>query len=107
MRLLEYDPPPPPPHLSPSALEDALLAYGETHLGCSAITPLWLSCYVHGCRQELHADVPHGPWAFVLSLTPGGEVRGEGEGPLLPFSERRGAGHECREGRRHWVTPRR
>ena len=22
-----------------------------------------------GCRQELHADVPHGPWAFVLSLT--------------------------------------
>ena len=21
-------------------------------------------------RQELHADVSHGPWAFVLSLTP-------------------------------------
>ena len=23
----------------------------------------------HGLLQELHADSPHGPWAFVLSLT--------------------------------------
>ena len=28
------------------------------------------SCYVSGCRQGLHADAPHGPFAFVLSLTP-------------------------------------
>ena len=24
---------------------------------------------MHGCRQELHADVPQGPWSFVYSLT--------------------------------------
>ena len=27
------------------------------------------SCYVDGCRQNLHTDSPHGPFAFVLSLT--------------------------------------
>ena len=37
-------------------------------LGCGSITPPWLSCYVEGCVQELHADVPHGPWAYVFSL---------------------------------------
>ena len=52
-----------------SALEDALLTYGQQKLGCSSITPIWLSCYVDGCYQGLHADNPHGPWAFVLSLT--------------------------------------
>ena len=51
------------------ALEGALLQYAERELGCSAMTPVWLSCYVDGCGQELHADVPHGPWAFVYSLT--------------------------------------
>ncbi|KAK9906601.1 hypothetical protein WJX75_004764 [Coccomyxa subellipsoidea] len=50
-------------------LEDALLEYGEQRLGCRGISPIWLSYYVDGCRQELHADSPHGPWAFVLSLT--------------------------------------
>src|SRR5690606_13428701 len=29
-----------------------------------------ISYYVDGCKQELHADVPHGPWAYVFSLTP-------------------------------------
>ena len=53
-----------------SKLEEALLAYGREALGCGGISPIWLSYYVSGCRQELHADVPHGPWAFVLSLTP-------------------------------------
>ena len=24
---------------------------------------------MHGSRQELHTDAPHGPFAFVLSLT--------------------------------------
>ena len=48
-------------------LEKALLEYGRRELGCSAITPVWMSCYVHGMRQELHADVPHGPWVcFVV-----------------------------------------
>jgi hypothetical protein len=50
-------------------LEAALLTYARTELGCSALTPVWLSNYVDGMRQEIHADVPNGPWAFVLSLT--------------------------------------
>lgn len=29
-----------------------------------------MSCYIDGCRQEIHSDLPHGPFAFVLSLTP-------------------------------------
>jgi len=47
-----------------------LVAWGRTHLGCHDISPPWLSLYVEGCRQELHGDLPHGPWAFVVSLTP-------------------------------------
>ncbi|KAL6760292.1 hypothetical protein V8C86DRAFT_3013363 [Haematococcus lacustris] len=50
-------------------LVDTLLAWGEAQLGCRAITPLWLSYYTDGMLQELHADNPHGPFAFVLSLT--------------------------------------
>lgn len=50
-------------------LVEALLTYGESHLGCRGISPLWLSCYTDGHRQELHTDSPHGPWAFVYSLT--------------------------------------
>lgn len=48
----------------------ALLEYGRSVLGCFDVTLPWLSLYVEGCRQEVHADVPHGPWAFVYSLTP-------------------------------------
>jgi hypothetical protein len=47
-----------------------LVAWGRATLGCHDISPPWLSCYVDGCRQELHGDLPHGPWAFVYSLTP-------------------------------------
>jgi|AntRauTorckE5430_2_1112549.scaffolds.fasta_scaffold132825_1 hypothetical protein len=36
----------------------------------NSITPPWLSCYVEGHEQRLHTDPAHGPWAFVLSLTP-------------------------------------
>jgi hypothetical protein len=50
-------------------LEDALVEYGERVLGCRGISPVWLSYYTDGCRQEFHCDNPHGPWAFVLSLT--------------------------------------
>ena len=46
-----------------------LVTWGRRNLGCHDVSPPWLSCYVEGCRQELHADVPHGPWAFVYSLT--------------------------------------
>jgi hypothetical protein len=50
-------------------LHAQLVAFGRDVLGCHDISPPWLSCYVDGCRQELHGDLPHGPWAFVLSLT--------------------------------------
>ncbi|MBA3541433.1 MAG: 2OG-Fe(II) oxygenase [Deltaproteobacteria bacterium] len=46
-----------------------LVAWGRETLGCHDISPPWLSLYVDGCRQELHGDLPHGPWAFVFSLT--------------------------------------
>jgi hypothetical protein len=50
-------------------LHERLVGFGRDVLGCHDISPPWLSCYVDGCRQELHGDLPHGPWAFVLSLT--------------------------------------
>ena len=46
-----------------------LVAWGRATLGCHDVSPPWLSLYVEGCRQELHGDLPHGPWAFVFSLT--------------------------------------
>lgn len=46
-----------------------LRSWGRDQLGCEKVMAPWLSCYVDGCRQELHADVPHGPWAYVFSLT--------------------------------------
>lgn len=46
-----------------------VVAFGREQLGCHDISPPWLSVYVEGCRQELHADLPHGPFAFVHSLT--------------------------------------
>jgi hypothetical protein len=46
-----------------------LVDWGRAQLGCHDISPPWLSLYVEGCRQELHGDLPHGPWAFVVSLT--------------------------------------
>ncbi len=66
-----------------SKLEAALLDYGRETLGCGAISPIWLSYYISGCRQELHADVPHGPYAFVLSLTPPKRAFTGGETMLL------------------------
>lgn len=47
-----------------------LVRWGRDYLGCHDISPPWLSCYIDGCRQEVHKDVPHGPLAFVFSLTP-------------------------------------
>ena len=51
------------------AFHQRLVAWGRETLGCHDVSPPWLSCYVDGCRQELHGDLPHGPWAFVYSLT--------------------------------------
>ena len=55
---------------------ERLVAWGRATLGCHDISPPWLSLYVEGCRQELHGDLPHGPWAFVFSLTTGRTFRG-------------------------------
>ncbi len=51
-------------------LHKALVKFGRERLGCHDISPPWMSCYVNDCSQSLHADVPHGPWAYVFSLTP-------------------------------------
>jgi hypothetical protein len=51
------------------AFHERLVRWGRETLGCHDVSPPWLSCYVDGCRQELHGDLPHGPWAFVFSLT--------------------------------------
>lgn len=47
-----------------------LVNWGRANLGCHDISPTWLSYYAEGCQQHLHRDEPHGPLAFVLSLTP-------------------------------------
>lgn len=48
----------------------SVVNWGRRVLGCHDISPPWMSNYVEGCGQELHGDLPHGPWAFVFSLTP-------------------------------------
>jgi len=72
----------------------AVVNWGREVLGCHDISPPWLSNYVDGCEQHLHADHPHGPWAFVYSLT--------------PWAERRFSGGETfilrPEIMRHWAT---
>lgn len=50
-------------------LFEELTKFGQEKLGCTAISPPWLSFYVDGCEQRFHTDSWHGPWAFVLSLT--------------------------------------
>lgn len=50
-------------------LVTTITQHARQEYGCSAISPIWLSNYVEGCEQRLHADRPHGPWAFVFSLT--------------------------------------
>lgn len=67
-------------------LHKQLVMWGRANLGCWDISPPWLSCYVEGCEQKLHADVPHGPWAFVLSLSPSKLKFSGGETTLLKES---------------------
>lgn len=54
-----------------------LVRWGRENLGCHDISPPWLSCYVQGCKQELHQDQPHGPLAYVFSLSRKGFKGGE------------------------------
>jgi hypothetical protein len=59
-----------------------LVMWGRHNLGCWDISPPWLSYYVDGCKQEFHSDVPHGPWAYVFSLSVGRQFSG-GETMIL------------------------
>jgi hypothetical protein len=63
-----------------------LVQWGRENLGCHDISPPWLSYYVDGCYQKLHSDVPHGPWAFVYSLTPNKKEFKGGETLILKES---------------------
>ena len=65
------------------AFHTRLVEWGRRTLGCHDISPPWLSCYVSGCRQELHGDLPHGPFAFVFSLTPWSKRRFTGGETML------------------------
>lgn len=49
---------------------EELSVWGLRNLGCLGLSPIWLSCYVQGHYQNMHADLPHGPFAFVYSLSP-------------------------------------
>ncbi|MCA9601961.1 MAG: 2OG-Fe(II) oxygenase [Polyangiales bacterium] len=60
-----------------------LVMWGRRVLGCHDISPPWLSYYVDGSEQSLHGDLPHGPWAFVYSLTPSTKAFRGGETMLL------------------------
>lgn len=53
-----------------SEFHHELVHWGRKNLGCWDISPPWLSCYIDGCHQNFHSDVPHGAWAFVFSLSP-------------------------------------
>lgn len=58
------------PRRTYEAFHQRLVWWGRRVLGCHDVSPPWLSCYVNGCEQRLHGDLPHGQWAFVYSLTP-------------------------------------
>ncbi len=60
-----------------------LVLWGRKNLGCWDISPPWLSYYISGCEQKMHSDVPHGPWAFVYSLTLNPKAFSGGETFLL------------------------
>jgi hypothetical protein len=57
------------PEATYARFHSRLVWWGRRTLGCHDVSPPWLSVYVDGCGQELHGDLPHGPFAFVYSLT--------------------------------------
>jgi hypothetical protein len=60
-----------------------LVQWGRDHLGCHDVSPPWLSLYLDGAEQRLHGDLPHGPWAFVYSLTRWPQRRFQGGETLI------------------------
>jgi hypothetical protein len=47
-----------------------LITCAQTQFGCHGVSPIWLSLYTNGHYQKTHVDAPHGPLAFVYSLSP-------------------------------------
>lgn len=56
-------------------LIDELVSLANS-IGLTAISPPWTSMYTDGDMQNFHTDSTHGPMAFVLSLSKGGDFRG-------------------------------
>lgn len=52
------------------SFHETLVKFGREVLGCHDVSPPWLSLYLNGHGQNWHVDAPHGPFAFVFSLTP-------------------------------------
>jgi hypothetical protein len=69
------------------AFHQRLVWWGRRVLGCHDVSPPWLSCYVNGCEQRLHGDLPHGHHAFVFSLTNWRQRRFEGGQTMLLTDE--------------------
>ena len=65
------------------SFEQQLVEFGQSILGCAELTPPWLSVYTDGDSQNWHADNPHGPWAYVFSLTPWGKRKFRGGETLI------------------------
>jgi hypothetical protein len=60
-------------HWDGAEAAQALQALGNIareRFGCQNISQPWVSLYQDGHYQRLHTDPKHGPYAFVLSLTP-------------------------------------
>src|SRR3569832_1695614 len=47
------------PHEEYRKFHESLVWWGRRNLGCHDISPPWLSCYIDGCKQEFHGDLPH------------------------------------------------
>lgn len=74
-----------------------LVEWGRENLGCHDISPTWLSCYPEGSFQNIHVDEPHGPLAFVYSLTLSTEFFSGGETIVSKNREFKGLSHQKRE----------
>ncbi len=50
--------------------ENKLTMWGQKKLGIQGSEFIWLTSYVDNMFQNWHQDAPHGPFAFVYSLSP-------------------------------------
>lgn len=69
-----------------NSLYNELMIWGKNHLGTDSISDPWISIYINGFEQRIHADLNQGDWAFVLSLTENPEINFSG-GETFIFRE--------------------